>query len=273
MQKYYDDANHRLVFVGRPADSPYWDSHWSSHSSADFAQYVRVVNPIVSRYTHKYLMVGSRVLEGGCGRGQNVYTLHNSGYAAYGVDYASQTVARIHTVAPELNVVTGDVRALDFPDGFFDGYWSLGVIEHFLDGYELVLREMHRVTRKDGFVFLTVPDISSLRRLKVSLRGYAGLETVALDETCFYQYAFSKRCIVSDFAEHGFRLIEHRRLDGLKGIKDEVGILHRPLQRLYDSKSFVARAAKRVVDYAVREWANHICFYIFRKTDDVLFPS
>ena len=46
---------------------------------------------------------------------------------------------------PQLDVSYGDVRALEFEDDSFDGYWSLGVIEHFPDGYEDIGQEMTRV--------------------------------------------------------------------------------------------------------------------------------
>ena len=59
-----------------------------------------------------------------------------------------------------------DVRNLNFDDGFFDGYWSLGVIEHFYEGYERIIKEVNRVIKRNGFVFLTFPSLSFLRKFK-----------------------------------------------------------------------------------------------------------
>jgi SAM-dependent methyltransferase len=173
MEKYYDRENQRLVYINTAADAAYWDSHWSQFcSGGDVRNYVSVVNRHVLKCTRRHVAPGSRILEGGCGRGQNVYTLHANGYDVYGVDFAPETVSRINNAIPELKVSLGDVRHLPFEEGFFDAYWSLGVIEHFYDGYDEVSREMRRVLRKGGYLFLTAPSMSRLRRLKAALGRY-----------------------------------------------------------------------------------------------------
>ncbi|GAI52286.1 unnamed protein product, partial [marine sediment metagenome] len=109
-------------------------------------------NRFIIGHTKKYLSPGAKVLEGGCGRGNKVYALYQHGYDAYGVDYAEETVKKVNQYAPELKITVDDIRNLNFEDGFFDGYWSLGVIEHFYDGYDAMLREMHRVL-SEGAIF------------------------------------------------------------------------------------------------------------------------
>ena len=59
-------------------------------------------------------------LEGGCGLGGNVYCLHYYGYSAFGVDFAEKTVEKISKYFPELKIIKGDVRSLEFDDEFFD---------------------------------------------------------------------------------------------------------------------------------------------------------
>jgi len=54
-----------------------------------------------------------------------------------------------------------DVRKLNFPDHYFDGYWSLGVIEHFYKGYDEIIHKIYRVLHPGGFLFLTVPEMST----------------------------------------------------------------------------------------------------------------
>jgi 2-polyprenyl-3-methyl-5-hydroxy-6-metoxy-1,4-benzoquinol methylase len=80
----------------------------------------------------KYLPYkNNRILEGGCGDGHLVDAMNYWGYKVVGVDFAPKTVAKIKEVMPGLDVRLGDVQALDFEDEYFDGYWSMGVIEHF----------------------------------------------------------------------------------------------------------------------------------------------
>ena len=268
MQKYYDRENRRLVFENQSrgkADEKFWDSHWSHYSDEDFTKDVKIIDRFVLYYTSKYLPKGLKVLEGGCGKGQNVYTLQNNGYDAYGVDYAINTVSKVNQAVPELKITTGDVRKLDFDDHFFDGYWSLGVIEHFVDGYDAILSEMNRVIKEGGYLFLTVPSMSIIRKLKAALGMYTHLENIELIRDGFYQFAFSDGNIINDFTENGFDLIAHKPRSGLKGLKDEVKILQYPLQRLYDSKSFVAKLGKIPIDIAFRKIANHMSFFIFKR--------
>ena len=56
-----------------------------------------------------------------------------------------------------------DLDDLPVEDESVDGYWSLGVIEHFYDGYGEILSEMHRVIKRDGFF-----DISAYEQIETS---------------------------------------------------------------------------------------------------------
>ena len=170
MKVFYDKENNRLVYIGKAATSEYWDEHWLSNK--DLKQIVTRGSRFVVKITKKYLRKGSKILEGGCGIGDKVYTLQKAGYDAYGVDYAETTVKRVKELFPDLKIRVADVRRLPFEDGFFDGYWSLGVIEHFYEGYDEIALEMKRVLRKGGILFLTCPVMSPLRRLKAKMGLY-----------------------------------------------------------------------------------------------------
>ena len=52
------------------------------------------------------------------------------------MDFAEESVRRARLEYPGLDIREGDVRSLPFPAGHFDGYWSIGVIEHFWGGYD-----------------------------------------------------------------------------------------------------------------------------------------
>ena len=79
-------------------------------------------------------------------------------------------ILKINSVLPELMITHGDIRQLDFDDGSFHGYWSWGVIEHYMDGYDSIRTEMFRVIQNHGYLFLTVPTMSLLRETKASMR-------------------------------------------------------------------------------------------------------
>jgi cyclopropane fatty-acyl-phospholipid synthase-like methyltransferase len=132
--RFFDKVNNRLVYISSEATNDYWDDHWENDK---FEKMIKITsNKFISSNTKKYLNKGSRILEGGCGRGQNVYLLQNQGYEVIGIDYAYKTVNKVNEVVPEIQVQLGDVRKLEFEANSFDGYWSLGVIEHFYNGYD-----------------------------------------------------------------------------------------------------------------------------------------
>ena len=191
--------------------------------------------------------------------------MHVHGYKAIGVDFAKKTIERVKDAIPELDVRVGDVRDLQFPDNYFTGYWSLGVIEHFWDGYHDILEEMRRVLINDGYLFLTVPYMSPLRRLKAKLGLYNDFKGEGKEN--FYQFALDHDTVINDFVGVGFKLLENRPLDGIKGLKGEVRVFKPLLQKLYDyqGKNLGVMGFRFVLDKLLATFgAGHIIFLVFK---------
>jgi ubiquinone/menaquinone biosynthesis C-methylase UbiE len=110
----------------------------------------------------------SRVLDVGCGTGDDVLTLATlvgPGGRAVGVDSsatmideASRRAAAAHSSA-EFSL--GDARSLDFPDASFDGCRAERILQH-MDAPEQVVRELARVVRPGGCIVLVEPDYGTL---------------------------------------------------------------------------------------------------------------
>tara|TARA_Y100001960_G_scaffold329373_1_gene420538 strand:+ start:1597 stop:2397 length:801 start_codon:yes stop_codon:yes gene_type:complete len=227
-----DKKNNRLVYFINKATNDYWDSHWGDFT-VDKIKEENINNNFCVKHTKNYLPTGSKILEGGCGKANNVYALQEYGYDCIGVDFAEKTVARINELVPELNVVKGDVFKLDIKDNSLDGYWSLGVIEHFWDGYDGIATEMSRTIKKDGYLFLTVPTMSNLRKVKAKLGFFPKLHDKE-DLESFYQFALDPNSITKNFEKLGFQLENKFFFDASKGIRDEISIL-RPVFNLLKS--------------------------------------
>ena len=107
-----------------------------------------------------------------------------------------------------------------------DGYISVGVIEHFWDGYDEIILEMSRTVRQGGYIFVSFPYMSPLRRFKNKLRLYQrdNSNGVNLDKNTFYQFALNPKTVIKKFKENNFVLIETYSFDGIKGFKDEIRI-------------------------------------------------
>jgi ubiquinone/menaquinone biosynthesis C-methylase UbiE len=114
------------------------------------------------KWLKMYLPPPARVLEAGCGTGLWVRSLDKLGYDAYGIDFAAGTIERAHKRWPYLQLVVGDLRALIWEDGYFDGIISFGAVERDLNGPEAALNEMYRVLKPGGFLYCTVPCINHI---------------------------------------------------------------------------------------------------------------
>lgn len=218
-KKLYDPINDCLLYIDREADEEFWDEKWEKSAKATFANPPRHGASV--RTTGRYLPVGSRVLEGGCGFGDIVQALDKAGYAADGIDFAPKVVEAINTNWPHLNVTIGDVRNISSTDGFYDGYWSVGVIEHFPDGYESIASEMQRVLRPSGYLFLSFPSFNKFRHARAAVGRYAGFAEAPIEMPDFYQYALDPSKVQADFESLGFELVECRGIDALQTFTED----------------------------------------------------
>ena len=264
--RYFDQKNHRLIYLDQRASPDFWDEHWGVDRSIK-EKIIGTKDTQVTRVTRKYLKPeDGTILEGGCGLALHVAALVHNNYPCIGVDVAQETIRAIQEAVPELDVRLGDVRHLDFEDASFAGYWSLGVIEHFWEGYEAVGLEMARVLKPGGYLFLTFPYMSPLRRLKARLGCYPKWEA---DQTpaSFYQFALDHRTVIRDFTRWGFDFVTARPYNGLKGTKSEIAILHRVLQTLYDYKgtSLFIRVSRALLSKVLSPVAGHSILLIFKR--------
>jgi len=124
-------------------------------------------------FFHKMIEYGklqkaSLILEVGCGTGKACFAFARWGYHAVALDYSKVVVenllrerelARDLISTGELEVVQGDAEQLQYGDNIFDLVFNAGVIEHWLNRDERlhVIREMVRVTKRQGTVAIQVP--------------------------------------------------------------------------------------------------------------------
>ena len=98
---------------------------------------------------------GLRVLEVGLGAGTDFLQWLRAGAIAYGRDLTQASVAlvkeRLQLEGFTADVAQGDAEALDFPDDFFDLYYSWGVLHH-TPNTEKAVAEAYRVLKPGGIL-------------------------------------------------------------------------------------------------------------------------
>jgi 8-oxo-dGTP pyrophosphatase MutT (NUDIX family) len=71
-----------------------------------------------------------RILDAGCGPGQAAAWFQARGFQTYGIDLSEGMLAEARRRVPGATFRLADLRALDFPDGFFDGIWCSAALLH-----------------------------------------------------------------------------------------------------------------------------------------------
>ncbi len=256
-----DSINDRLVFLMSAPDQDFWEALWRPLLTREA---ILRGDRFVTSETKRVLPKGSRVIDAGCGIAATVAGLQAAGFDACGIDNAEETVREINRLVPELKVEVANVLDLPFETGSLDGIWSLGVIEHFYDGFAPLIEEARRVLRPGGYLFLTVPSISPLKSLKRRLGCYP-----PYDETkraAFFQFAFPPAHVVDSIEAQGFRLQRSCGRDGSFGFFEDAPALSRALMLRDDATSLPLRAWWRFADLALTPFSYHIRFFLFQKT-------
>lgn len=185
-----------------------WEAYWGDASLERSVKAWRGASLGEFAYPFtKYLPRDGTIIEAGCGTCRYVITLSHAGYNIEGIDFAAETIRRVKECAPGLDIRSGDVLAIDRPDGYYAAYISIGVVEHFYEGPRQALAEAHRVLRPGGVALISVPDLNVPRRLK-----YAQAQTADTAELSggqrFYQDFIDRDVFRAQLKGAGFTLLE-----------------------------------------------------------------
>jgi SAM-dependent methyltransferase len=224
-----------------PTDE-YWDDLWKHTDAASYWSRARQGKRLGDfGYLYlKHLNKGAQILEAGCGLGQVVISLRALGYDCHGLDFAEETIANLKSVFPDVPFHLGDIRALPLQDGTYDGYVSLGVIEHFHDGQLGMLQEASRILKPGGFAFVSVPFYNGYRQLRTRMGTWK-------DET---NRDFFEACLSLDELKHlmdqsGFDFVEAGYSNPVMTFVQETPL--RPLYRPIEDVRYVRGGIDRVL--------------------------
>lgn len=188
-----------------------WEKNWQDIRMEEILEiftYERVKNQMAIFL--RFLPRDQKILEGGCGLAPYVIRLRQLGYDVEGIDYNKEPIEKALAFDPQLPVRVGDVMNIPYPDGYFGGYISLGVIEHFTEGPVKAIREARRVLKPGGVFVVMVPQNHLFMRVQAPLR--------ALKRSAFLRRIFGK-LPDSHYWEQYFKKSELKTLLMLEGFE------------------------------------------------------
>ncbi|MHB1463741.1 MAG: methyltransferase domain-containing protein [Thermoleophilia bacterium] len=145
----------------------------------------------------RYLGTAQTALDLGCGSGFNARQLSHRGLKVVALDERPEGLRELARTASGITAIQADARHLPFSDGSFDAVVMLDVIEHTDD--TALLNEVHRVLRRGGMLFLTVPALPWLwsqrdeaaghrrRYTRAGLKRLLGSERLEVRQIGWYQ--------------------------------------------------------------------------------------
>lgn len=162
----------------------------------------QTIGPLFERWLPK----SGRILEAGCGMGRWVVWLRRRGFHVVGVDLSDEALRRLCRHVPDTPVARADLFAIPAADATFDAVVSLGVVEHAEDDPQRALRELRRVLKPGGVLFLSVPFDNWFRRLLYNhaLRLVEGNFRRRGRAVEFAEYRFTAREVAHFLAATGF---------------------------------------------------------------------
>jgi SAM-dependent methyltransferase len=268
-KRLFDSCDRRLIYAsGQKASPDFWDSNWQGFS-LDRNTLLANKDSAWAQITKEFLEPDAGpILEGGCGPGTHVAALRNLGFQVIGVDFAQKIVQTLNRIVPELDIRVADVRQLPIEDGSMAEYWSVGVIEHFWEGYAPIAHEMFRVLRPGGLLFLCYPYMCKIRTWKARLRFFR--QWRGGDVEGFYQFALNPRSVRANYERLGFEIVEERPVMGRQGMQEEAPAMSRFIQRVYAirSRSMPCRIFIRAVhelNVRLEPWFSYSILQIYRK--------
>lgn len=196
MYKIYGEKNPHDEFQGQ----------WLSVDIDKHKKRIIGNNPEVCKMIKKYFTKNDKILEAGCGLAPYVIHFNHLGYKMDGVDFTEQVIQKLKEYDKNINIFYGDCMNLqNIPDNSYQGYVSLGVIEHNEDGPDSFIKEARRILVNGGIGLITVPYEDNRYFHKI----YQPEEQAVLQkEGEFFEYGFKQSDIESYLEKYGFEVLE-----------------------------------------------------------------
>jgi len=176
--------------------------------------YIDFFKPYLNR-----LKKGMRVLDLGCGRGEFTHYIKNSGLNVDPVDISPSALKRVHSRNKK---IMSAENLSELKSGIYDAVFAIELL-NYVSSPERVLKEIKRVLKRDGFLFISVENKYGGILSSSILRIGDVLKAIKDDYACVEWEMATRYYTKSDFKKllkkEGFEIL---KLSGLHYVWDGV---------------------------------------------------
>ena len=190
-------------------DAAMWATYHSAAGSAVRLLHRLKQTVVCKMFASKILSMSGPItsaLELGCGTASTLDAIASTGARCVGVDRDRQAVEQARAKYPRVQVETGDIFNLPYPEKSFDLVYSVGLFEHFTRSEQRQLLAIHQ-RHATKYVALMVPADSLL------MNSVLFVNKKILGRTGFWadEEVFSMRLLQEHFPEYQFEgAFDHR---------------------------------------------------------------
>jgi len=145
----------------------------------------------------------SKILDVGCGDGEYTSLFCCNNNKVFGLDIKERVIPEFK----KFQFVKGNAENLPFPDESFDLIISFDVLEHISDDQKAI-KEMYRVLKRRGKVFLETPNRERLSWWLLFLIGKKRIYPLKLGENCIHLREYTRVEIEEKFKEANFKRVK-----------------------------------------------------------------
>ena len=192
-----------------------WEKYYSERKTNYFGETVSDASFIIKILDMKKEDV---VLDIGAGPGAHLEDIRRkiNGVKCIGIEISETAIKK--KLSKELDIRPGDMRKMPFENESFDKIFSLGTVEH-VPETEQVLREIYRVLKKNGKIYLTVPNKISFFHLTKRFKMLIGKWDIGYEKS-FTPMEFRKLLHMAGFKNSKYFISPHLRVANIFNYMD-----------------------------------------------------
>jgi len=200
------------------------------------------------------IQTGARVLDFGCGHAGYLNDFHSRGIDVSGAEIAKYVVEACQKNGLDVHHVDG-FSHIPFADCEFDVVYLMQVFEHLREP-QVFIKELERIMKPGGFLYLAVPNADSF------WRRFFGSNWVSGWFAPFHLFHYNRSNLAKLASQHGFELVDSSSRTPESWFRLNIKASLYPLENQLDSTTnwldslpirYIAMLLLRILELPIRE--------------------